>query len=72
MLLPFRMGAPSGLHEHLDKKCLSLLAIDGNELDVTTGECQRFLNLSKFRPLDVTYKMRVAFGGISPGYPCFP
>lgn len=36
MLVPFRVGARSGLHEHLDKKCLSLLAIDGNELDVTT------------------------------------
>lgn len=35
MLVPFRVGARSGLHEHLDKKCLSLLAIDGNELDVT-------------------------------------
>lgn len=32
------MGAPSGLHEHLGKKCLSLLAIDGNKLDVTTGQ----------------------------------
>lgn len=38
MLVPFRVGARSGLHEHLDKKCLSLLAIDGNELDVTTGQ----------------------------------
>lgn len=37
MLVPFRVGAPSGLHEHLDMNCLSLLAIDGNELDVTTG-----------------------------------